>query len=295
MADPVRLRIDELDAAAVALIDHVVAVAQTDGTTEKLLLSQIFSLLTSQAGILGSIGPIQDIASAASVDLSAAPAFRYRVTGTVTISEIVIGTNKRAFLRFSATPTVEHDATTLILPTDADITAAVDDIAMIESDGDGNVRVAAWFRKDGTALVGASSNLVDQAINAEQNVASAGTTDLVGASATAFRYRITGTTTITALTLGVNKWAIIRFAGVLTLTHNATTLILPNGANIVTAANDVALIATDGSGNIRVLNYIRSGDRAKIDAIGTMANRAFTVSTSDPSGGANGDIHFKVA
>jgi hypothetical protein len=40
--------------------------------------------------------------------------------------------------------------------------------------------------------------------------------------------------------------------------------------------------------------FMSAADKTKLDAVGTMANRAFTVSTLDPSGGANGDIWFKV-
>jgi hypothetical protein len=40
--------------------------------------------------------------------------------------------------------------------------------------------------------------------------------------------------------------------------------------------------------------FMSASDKTKLDAVGTMANRAFTVSTSDPSGGSNGDIWFKV-
>lgn len=68
--------------------------------------------------------------------------------------------------------------------------------------------------------------------------------------------RITGTTTITAfdsVTAGVMRF--VRFAGALTLTHNATTLILPTGANITTAAGDTALFVSEGSGNWRCLFY----------------------------------------
>jgi hypothetical protein len=44
-------------------------------------------------------------------------------------------------------------------------------------------------------------------------------------------------------------WKVIRFQGILTLTHNATSLILPSAANITTAANDRALMYSLGSGN----------------------------------------------
>jgi hypothetical protein len=48
---------------------------------------------------------------------------------------------------------------------------------------------------------------------------------------------------------------ILEFEGALTLTHNATSLILPGGANITTAAGDTALIVSEGAGNWRCVNY----------------------------------------
>jgi hypothetical protein len=89
------------------------------------------------------------------------------------------------------------------------------------------------------------------------DIASATTTNL--AAATGVYVHVTGTTTITGLgtaTAGTLRW--VRFAGALLLTHNATSLILPTGANITTAANDAALFISEGSGNWRALNYMRA-------------------------------------
>jgi hypothetical protein len=89
------------------------------------------------------------------------------------------------------------------------------------------------------------------------DLASAGTTN-IGAANSA-NVRITGTTTITALGTalsGVTRH--LRFAGALTLTHNATSLILPGAANITTAAGDTAIAVSLGSGNWVVVNYVRA-------------------------------------
>ena len=45
------------------------------------------------------------------------------------------------------------------------------------------------------------------------------------------------------------------FTGSLTLTHNATSLILPGGSNITTAAGDTATFRSEGSGNWRCTGY----------------------------------------
>jgi hypothetical protein len=68
---------------------------------------------------------------------------------------------------------------------------------------------------------------------------------------------ITGTTTITSFGTGANLLRIVKFAGALTLTHNSTTLIIPGGSNITTAAGDIALCLSDASGNWTVLSYTR--------------------------------------
>lgn len=97
-------------------------------------------------------------------------------------------------------------------------------------------------------------------LDAVQNwvdVASATTTD-IGAAASQ-NVRITGTTTITGLgTVAAGTFRRLRFAGALTLTHNATSLILPNAANILTAAGDVAEFISEGSGNWRCIDYTRA-------------------------------------
>jgi hypothetical protein len=67
---------------------------------------------------------------------------------------------------------------------------------------------------------------------------------------------ITGTTTITGLGTcsgGIRKTLV--FDGILTFTHNASTLILPGGANITTAAGDVAVMVSEGAGAWRCASY----------------------------------------
>lgn len=88
------------------------------------------------------------------------------------------------------------------------------------------------------------------------DIASAASVNL--AAATGTFVDITGTTTITALgTLAAGNLRILRFAGALTLTHHATALILPGGANIVTAAGDMATFLSLGGGNWVCQTYSR--------------------------------------
>ena len=89
----------------------------------------------------------------------------------------------------------------------------------------------------------------------EADIASATTTD-IGAQNTNF-LRVTGTTTITGFGTNYNGPRFLRFAGALTLTHGSA-LVLPGGANITTAAGDVAVAipkATTGTADGWVVLY----------------------------------------
>lgn len=114
----------------------------------------------------------------------------------------------------------------------------------------------------------------------ETTLASAATTDL-GTSKNR-SIAITGTTTITSFGTGANREALIRFAAALTLTHNATSLILPGAANIVTAAGDTALATSDASGNWRVRQYQRGAGPPTVVPGGAWT--AFTMTVSPFSG-----------
>jgi hypothetical protein len=89
------------------------------------------------------------------------------------------------------------------------------------------------------------------------DIASASSVDL--SVATGDFVDVTGTTTITAfaaMAAGVVRE--IRFTGILTLTYNATSLILPGAANIATANGDIARFRSLGSGNWVCASYTRT-------------------------------------
>jgi hypothetical protein len=85
-------------------------------------------------------------------------------------------------------------------------------------------------------------------------LASAATVNINAAAANTIS--VTGTTTITSLGVGASgaKNRLI-FTGALTLTHNATSLILPGGANITTAAGDAMDVVCVSTNNWRCVNY----------------------------------------
>lgn len=86
------------------------------------------------------------------------------------------------------------------------------------------------------------------------DIASAATINLD--TATGNLNHVTGTTTITAITLTSGRERTLVFDGILTLTNGAS-LICPGGANILTAAGDIAFVVGDGSA-VRVASYIRA-------------------------------------
>jgi hypothetical protein len=102
-----------------------------------------------------------------------------------------------------------------------------------------SLRYEQLFTTSGVQLLGAM-NWVKGA-----DVASDTTINLT--TATGNGVHVTGTTTITGVTLGSGIVRLVVFDGALTLTHNATTNNLPGAANITTAAGDRAIYWADGT------------------------------------------------
>lgn len=162
------------------------------------------------------------------------------ITGTTTISDWGTAPQAGAWMRviFDGALTLTYNATTNDIEGGVDVTVAAGDSVEVYA-----VSTSAYQVRN------ISRNSVD-----EVSVASAATTN-IGATASE-NVNITGTTTITGLgTIGAGVVKNVRFAGALTLTHNATSLILPGSANITTAANDTAIFQSLGSGNWICTNY----------------------------------------
>jgi hypothetical protein len=91
-------------------------------------------------------------------------------------------------------------------------------------------------------------------------IASAATVDL--SAATGNFVHVTGTTTITSLgTVGAGLVYYVTFDGILTLTHNGTSLILPGANSITTAAGDIGIFVSEGAGNWRCVAFTRAAYR----------------------------------
>jgi hypothetical protein len=80
-------------------------------------------------------------------------------------------------------------------------------------------------------------------------------------------FNVTGTTAITAFSATndhAGREVEVRFTGALTLTHNAVSLILLTGANIVTVPGDIARFRSEGGGNWRMTKYTRANGQALV-------------------------------
>jgi len=112
------------------------------------------------------------------------------------------------------------------------------------------------------------------------SIAAASTTDL--ATADSNLVTITGTTTITSFgTVQSGAVFALTFAGALTLTYNATSLILPTAANITTAAGDVMVIESLGSGNWKCISYTRANGKSLFPFIESVTG--LTVDNTTPT------------
>ena len=139
----------------------------------------------------------------------------------------------------------------------------------------------------GTSLV--LSSFLNEAQGA--NIASAATTNI--GAATGNYVNITGTTTITAFdSVQAGTRRILNFNGALTLTYNATSLILPGAANITTVAGDCATFVSLGSGNWQCVDY------SKVSQTGTgstvlATSPTFTTNITTPQiTGVSGSLAF---
>lgn len=99
-------------------------------------------------------------------------------------------------------------------------------------------------------------------------------------------FDVTGATPITSIdTLGVGVIITLHFDAALTLTHDATDLILPGGANITTAAGDEATFVEYATGDWRCLVYTKADGTAVVGGGGgKLLQAVHTITTAYATG-----------
>jgi hypothetical protein len=125
------------------------------------------------------------------------------------------------------------------------------------------------------------------------DIASAATVNLE--TATGDLVDVTGTTTITAITLNEGHERTVRFTGILTLTNGAS-LVLPSGASITTAAGDFAVFRGYAAGVVRCIGYQKASGAAIVAGSGVSSiagnTGAFTLGVGLTN--ATNDIQVKL-
>lgn len=102
-------------------------------------------------------------------------------------------------------------------------------------------------------------------------------------------FDVTGTTTVTSIdTIGGKGTIKLHFDGVLTLTHHATDLILPNSANYSTAAGDEFEFTEYAAGDWRCTGYALASGQAIAGAGGGISN---VVEDTSPQAGGDFDMN----
>lgn len=238
--------------------DRPVVAGGTGGSTEIAALDNLFA----KSG---------NIASATTTNLASATGTYVTVTGTTTITGFgTVAAGAVRILRFSGVLTLTHNGTSLILPTGANIVTVAGDTGIFVSEGSGN-----WRCVGGTIAGVQQTNIVDDTtpqlggdLDANGNqIKWAKGADVASATALPVLtdgnyFDVTGTTTITSINTCGGDGTIapiikLHFDGALTLTHHATNLVLPGGANITTAAGDEAEFVEYGVGDWRCTNFTR--------------------------------------
>jgi len=79
-------------------------------------------------------------------------------------------------------------------------------------------------------------------------------------------FDVTGTTNFASMTVAANRFFTLQFDGILTMTHHATNLDLPGGANITTAAGDVGIFQSTGANTVQCISYTKVDGTSIVNA-----------------------------
>lgn len=202
----------------------------------------------------------------------------FDITGTTTITSIgTLGVGTFVTLQFDEVLTITHHATDLVLPNGANIVTKAGDICTFYEYATGDWRLVA-------SNIGGTKG---------SDVASAAALPVINDGDF---FNVTGTTTITSInSIGVGAQIVLQFDGALILTHHATNLILPGGANITTAAGDVYTFREYASGDWVLVGQGMAISATTVTTAGIVSVDDTTESTSPTTGSIHTDGGLGVA
>lgn len=252
--------------------------------------------ITTTAGSLKLIMPAMNAATAPQVggvirvDNTGSNAFQIVANDGATNIVTTVAAGASTYLTVLSNASANGTWGTNALPTGTSLLVAnnLSDVASASSSRTNLGLGGAAILGVGAGLQSSGGNIIWD-LTTEASVASATTTDI--GAATSNVVQITGTNAITSLGNSANvnnPLYFIRFAGALTLTYNAATLIIPGSANITTAAGDCMIAKFEGSSTWRIINYqLRAGGAiGSTSGIGKYSTQTFTGSgTYTPTAG----------
>lgn len=131
---------------------------QTDMNTARPIVAGGTGAASAVAANDGLNTTANNIASAATVDLSTATGVVVNITGTTTITALgTVASGAERVLIFAGALTLTHNGTSLILPGAANITTAAGDVATFRSLGSGNWRCVGYHQASGFLSINANS------------------------------------------------------------------------------------------------------------------------------------------
>lgn len=220
-----------------------------------------------------------DIASATTTDIGAATGEFVDVTGATTITGLgTIAAGIVRTVRFTGALTLTHNATSLILPSGANITTANGDVAQFRSLGSGNWQCVCYMKASGTPTLGANTftGLQSFAVHAG-SITAASTIDLT--AATGNTIYINGSATITSFTMNAGQQFELLMSSSYNLTYNATTMNINGGVSYAGSLYDRLSVRKIGS--VVYVNVIKQDGTALVNpAASTTASGIVELATS---------------
>lgn len=194
---------------------------------------------------IGRVAP--SMAVAATVNIAEAEGSYVELNGSGSISSFGPNNGQLRFVRINSNVLISHGAN-LALPGERTIQTTVGDVLVMQGLGGTAWRCLCYTRADGRSLdwgaVGA-------------NTGSSSTTVLVQPWNSEL-VNVSGNNTINSFGPNTGQLRIVRFTGNATVAHNATSMVLPGGANITAQVGDIALVLGMGSDNWRCVSWQRA-------------------------------------